>query len=99
LGEPAAAFIQAGAAAGQTMLPKDIIEIVEDLLPAHGADAVARALTRATRFGRFRAADIRSILAIGVATIDPAEPGERVVVDLPAAEVRRLSAYRVEELA
>jgi hypothetical protein len=99
LGKPAAAFIAAGAAAGETMLPKDITEIVTDLLPAHGADAVARALARATRFGRFRAADIRSILAIGVATFEPAEPGERVVVDLPAAEVRSLAAYRVEELA
>ena len=44
LGEPAEAFIRQGAAAGSTMLPKEIIEIVDDLLPAHGADAVARAL-------------------------------------------------------
>ena len=62
-------------------------------------DAVARALARATRFGRFRAADVRSILAIGIAAVEPAEPGERVVVDLPAAEVRSLAAYRTEELA
>ena len=39
LGEPAEAFIRAGAAAGSTMLPKEIIEIVDDLLPAHGPDA------------------------------------------------------------
>lgn len=99
LGEPAAAFIAAGAATGHTMLPKDITEIITDLLPAHGADAVARALARAVRFSRFRAADVRSILAIGIATFEPAEPGERVVIDLPAAEVRSLAAYAVEELA
>lgn len=99
LGEPAVAFIQGGAAAGQTMLPKDIGEIVTDLLPAHGPDAVGRALARAARFGRFRAADVRSILQIGLAAVEPAGPGERVVVDLPAVEVRSLAAYRTEELA
>jgi transposase len=99
LGEPAVAFIQGGAAAGQTMLPKDIAEIVTDLLPAHGPEAVGRALARAARFGRFRAADVRSILAIGLAAAEPAEPGDRVVVDLPAAEVRSLAAYRIDELA
>ena len=39
LGEPAEEFIRRGAAAGSTMLPKEIIEIVDDLLPAHGPDA------------------------------------------------------------
>ena len=34
LGEPAEAFIRAGAAAGVTMLPKEITAIVSDLLPA-----------------------------------------------------------------
>jgi hypothetical protein len=99
LGEPAAAFIQGGAAAGMTMLPKDIAEIVIDLLPAHGTDAVTRALARAVRFHRFRAADVRSILAIGIAAPEPAGPGEPVVVDLPAAEIRDLAAYRIEDLA
>ena len=99
LGEPAEAFIRAGAAAGMTMLPKEIAEIVTDLLPAHDADAVARALSRATRFGRFRAADVRSILAIGPAAPEPATAGDGVVVDLPAVEVRGFDAYRIEELA
>jgi transposase len=99
LGEPAEAFIRAGAAAGMTMLPKEIAEIVTDLLPAHDADAVARALSRATRFGRFKAADIRSILAIGPAAPEPATAGDVVVVDLPTVEVRGLDAYRVEDLA
>jgi transposase len=98
LGEPAEAFIRAGAAAGATMLPKEIAEIVADVLPAHDPDHVARALTRATRFGRFKAADVRSILAIGPAAPEPADAGDQVVVELPAVEVRRLDAYRIEDL-
>lgn len=98
LGEPAEAFVRAGAAAGATMLPKEIAEIVTDLLPAHDPEQVARALTRATRFGRFKAADIRSILAIGPAAPEPADAGDQVVVELPAVEVRGLDAYRIEDL-
>ncbi len=99
LGEPAEAFIRAGAAAGMTMLPKEIIEIVDDLLPAHGPELVTKALARAARFGRFRAADVRSILAIGTAITEPATPGDNVVVELPAAEVRSFDAYRIDRLA
>ena len=99
LGEPAETFVRAGAAAGVATLPKEIIEIVEDLLPAHGADAVTKALARAARFGRFRAGDVRSILAIGPAGIEPAAAGDGVVIDLPAVEVRSLDAYRIENLA
>jgi hypothetical protein len=99
LGEPAEAFIRSGAAAGSTMLPKEIIEIVDDLLPAHGPDAVARAIERAARFGRFKAADVRSILAIGTALPEPAGSGDRVVVELPAAHVRSFDAYALENLA
>ena len=99
LGERAEMFIRAGAAAGSTMLPKEIIEIVDDLLPAHGADAVAAAVGRAARFGRFKAADVRSILAIGTALPEPAGGGDRVVVELPAAAVRSFDAYALENLA
>jgi transposase len=99
LGEPAEAFIRAGAAAGHTMLPKEIAVIVDELLPAHDPDDIARALQRATRFGRFRAADVRSILAIGPAAAEPAGAGDEVVIDLPTVEVRGLDAYRIEGLA
>ena len=99
LGESAEVFIRQGAAAGMTMLLKEIIEIVDDILPAHGPELVARALARATRFGRFRAADLRSILAIGTALVEPAAGGDNVVVALPAAEVRSFDAYRIENLA
>jgi hypothetical protein len=99
LGEPAEAFIRKGAAAGSTMLPKEIIEIVDDILPAHGPELVAKALDRAARFGRFRAADVRSILAIGTAIIEPAQPGDNVVIALPSVEVRSFDAYAMENLA
>lgn len=99
LGEHADAFIRAGAAAGMTMLPKEIEVIVNELLPAHGDAAVARALERAVRFSRFRAEDVRSILAIGIAAPEPVDAGDQVVIDLPAVEQRGLDAYRIEGLA
>ena len=99
LGEPAEAFIRQGAAAGVATMSKEIIEIVADLLPAHGPDAVTKAITRAARFGRFRAGDVRSILAIGPAAQEPADAGDRVVISLPSSEVRSLDAYRIENLA
>lgn len=99
LGEHADAFIRAGAAAGMTMLAKEIETIVGEVLPAHGAEAVTRALERAVRFSRFRAEDIRSILAIGPATPEPVDAGDQVVIDLPAVEQRGLDAYRIEGLA
>ncbi len=98
LGEHADAFIRAGAAAGMTMLPKEIEIIVNELLPAHGDEAVTRALERAVRFSRFRADDVRSILAIGPAAPEPVDAGEPVVIDLPAVAQRGLGAYRIEGL-
>jgi transposase len=98
LGEAAEEFITAGAAAGMTLLPKHIDRIVTELIPAHGPEAVAKALERAVRFGRFRADDVASILAIGPIP-DAVEPGEQVIVDLPSAEVRSFDAYRIGGLA
>jgi len=98
LGDPADAFIRAGAAAGMTMLPKEIEVIVNELLPAHGDEVVTRALERAVRFSRFRADDVRSILAIGAAAPEPVDAGEQVVIDLPVVEQRALDAYRIEGL-
>ena len=99
LGDPADAFIRAGAAAGMTMLPKEIEIIVNELLPAHGNAAVVRALERAVRFSRFRADDVRSILSIGPAAPEPVDAGDQVVIDLPIVEQRGLDAYRIEGLA
>lgn len=99
LGDHADAFIRAGAAAGMTMLPKEIETIVNELLPAHGDEAVTRALERAVRFSRFRADDVRSILAIGPAAPEPVDAGDQVVIDLPVVEQRALDAYRIGGLA
>ncbi len=99
MGEPAEVFIRQGAAAGMTLLPKEIGEIVDDVLPAPGPELVAKAVARAARFGRFRAADVRSILAIGTALPEPAAAGDAVVVALPTVEVRSFDAYAMENLA
>ncbi len=82
-----------------SMLPKEIAEIVTDLLAVHDPVEVARAVARAARFGRFRAAYVRSILAIGTAVPEPAAAGDSVVVDSPVAEMRALDAYRIGDLA
>lgn len=99
LGEAAEQFIRDGAAAGVATLGREIVEIVSELIPAHGEDAVVKALSRAVRFGRYRAADIRSILAIGPAPQEPSAAGPNVVVELPTVEVRSFDAYRIENLA
>jgi len=75
------------------------IERFEAKRVAYDPADIARALQRATRFGRFRAGDVRSILAIGPAAPEPADAGNSVVVELPAVEVRGLDAYRIDGLA
>jgi transposase len=99
LGDIAEQFIRDGAAAGIATLGREIVEIVTELVPAHGDEAVVKALGRAVKFGRFRATDIRSILGIGPAPQEPALPGADVVVELPAVEIRSFDAYRIENLA
>jgi len=56
------------------------------------------ALERAVAFGRWRAADVRSILAAGTGTPQPTAPGEALVIPLPIVPTRPLSAYALEEL-
>ena len=65
---------------------------------AHGADALVAALERAVAFGRWRAADVRSILAAGTGTPRPTGPGEALVIPLPIVPTRPLSAYAIESL-
>jgi len=52
-------------------------------------------LHRAVAFRRFRAADVRSILAAGTGTPQPRPAGDALVVDLPVAPTRSLDAYRI----
>jgi hypothetical protein len=62
---------------------------------AHGTDIVLVALERATSFGRFRAHDVRSIIAAGTGVPRPAAPGEALIVELPLVPTRSLSDYAI----
>ena len=73
LGEDAEAFLVGAAAIGNTRLGAEL-EILLGLGAAHGQDKLVAALRRAVAFGRFRAADVRSILAAGTAP-HPGRPG------------------------
>ncbi len=95
LGSIAEAFLRAAAAAGATRLPAEL-EQIADLERAHGRDALLAALERALAYRRFRAADVRSILAAGAGVARHTEPGERLPIELPAVPVRPLGAYAVE---
>jgi len=63
---------------------------------AHGREALLAALERALAYRRFRAEDVRSILAAGPGVPHHREPGEPLVVPLPAVPVRPLAAYALE---
>ncbi|MGQ0679230.1 MAG: hypothetical protein ACT4OM_06180 [Actinomycetota bacterium] len=65
------------------------------LRAAHGNDELVGALDRAVAFGRWRAADVRSILAAGAAVPTPTEPGQPLGTQLPAVPTRSLSDYAV----
>jgi transposase len=94
LGPAADAFIKAAAAAGMTTLGGDLDELA-GLRAAHGREALIAALERAVTFGRFRASDVRSILAAGTGVARPTEPGGALVVTLPVVATRPLSAYAI----
>jgi hypothetical protein len=94
LGPVAEAFITGAAAAGSTRLGSELAEL-NSLRAAHGDDAFEAALDRAVVFCRWRAADVRSILAAGVGA--PSLP--RLAVKSPADHLaagarRSLSARR-----
>lgn len=55
------------------------------------------ALARALEFSRFRAADVRSIIAAGKGAPRPAKPGEALVVDLPKVPRRPLADYAADQ--
>jgi hypothetical protein len=95
LGPAAEAFLRAAAAAGVTRLSGEL-GMIADLERAHGRVALVAALERAVAFRRFRADDIRSILAQGGAVPVITGPGEHLGIDLPAVSVRSLAAYAIE---
>jgi hypothetical protein len=94
LGPIAEAFIKGAAAAGNTKLGSDLEELT-GLIAAHGVDPVLAALDRAVQFGRFRAGDVRSILAAGTGLPRPTRPGEALILELPVVATRPLSDYAI----
>ena len=95
LGPVAAAFLRAAAAAGTPRLATELAAIA-DLEAAHGREPLLAALERALVYRRFRAADVRSILAAGAGVPRGREPGERLAIALPSVPVRSLAAYALE---
>jgi transposase len=93
-GPAAQAFITGAAAAGHTRLGPELAEL-NTLRAAHGDDAFGAALDRAVAFSRWRAADVRSILAAGSGRADPRAAGDALVLELPVVPVRPLSDYAI----
>jgi hypothetical protein len=99
LGPVAEAFITGAAAAGSTRLPAELAEL-NMLRAAHGDEAFLDAVDRAVAFCRWRAADIRSILAAGAGLPEPRIPaGDALILDLPAVPVRPLADYAIGVLS
>jgi hypothetical protein len=98
LGEDGHAFLVGAAAIGNTRLGSEL-EILLALGTAHGSDALIAALHRAVAFRRFRAADVRSILAAGTGTPQPRPAGDALILDLPVAPTRSLDAYKITSVA
>jgi transposase len=94
LGPAAEDFIKGAAARGMTGLAADLEELCA-MQAAHGTGPLVAAIERAVEFGRFRAHDVRSILAAGTGVPRPRQPGEALIVDLPSVAVRSLDDYAI----
>ena len=95
LGTVAEQFLTGAAAAGVSKLGTEIDQILT-LGAAHGTEPLLAALERAVAFGRWRAADIRSILATGGHAPRPTPAGQALVLTLPSVPTRSLDAYRID---
>jgi transposase len=98
LGPVAEAFITGAAAAGSTRLGSDLSEL-NTLRAAHGDEQFLAALDRAVAFSRWRAADVRSILAAGAGAPQPRTAGDALAPGLPAVPVRPLADYAIGALS
>jgi transposase len=98
LGTVAEGFLRAAAAAGTSRLAAELTEIT-GLEASWGREALLAALERATRFRRFKAEDVRAILAAGAGVQTPTEPGQLLTLELPRVPVRPLSAYSLEAVS
>ncbi len=95
LGPVAEQFLTGAAAAGVTKLGSEIAEVLT-LGAAHGTDALLVALERAVSFGRWRADDVRSILATKGHGPRPTPAGQALVMTLPTVPTRSLDAYAIQ---
>jgi len=95
LGPVAKAFLTGAASAGVPNLASQITSITA-LAAAHGLGAVQAALERAVAFKRWRADDVRSILATNGAAPTPRSAGTALVMTLPKVPTRSLDAYRID---
>ncbi len=94
LGEAAEQFLVGAAAAGVSKLPTELAQILT-LLAAHGQVALIAALERAVQFRRWRADDVRSILAAAGAAPMPRPAGQALVLTLPSVPTRSLNDYAI----
>jgi transposase len=97
LGPAAEAFLRAAAAVGTSRLAAELADIVT-LELSWSREQLLAALERATRFRRFKADDIRSILEAGPSAPNPVPAGEALSLALPEVPVRPLSAYSLEAI-
>ncbi len=96
LGPVAESFPRA-AAAGTSRLAAELADIVT-LEASWGRQPLLDALERATRFRRFKADDLRDILAPGPQAPNPTAPGQPLRLALPQAPTRSLAEYSLEAI-
>jgi hypothetical protein len=98
LGPVAEAFLVGAAAAGVSKLGTELADILA-LGAAHGEQALIAALERAVIYRRWRAGDIRSILATGGHGPTLRSAGESLarVLTLPSVPTRPLTAYKISQ--
>lgn len=96
LGPVAEAFLTGAAAAGVNKLTTEIADVLS-LERSHGRGALLAALERAVEFGRWRAADVRSILAAGTGVPIPRPAGRALVLTLPSVPTRSLADYALDK--
>jgi hypothetical protein len=94
LGDVASAFLTGAAAAGSP-ISRGRSARSSPLRAAHGEPALLTALERAVQFKRWRADDVRSILAAAGAAPQPTAAGQSLVLTLPSVPTRSLSEYAI----
>ncbi len=97
LGDVGEAFLRAAAAAGTLRLEAELAQML-DLEAAWGREPLVAALRRAVRFRRFKAADLRAILAAGTGVPHATAAGAQLSLALPAVPERPLSEYALTQL-